>query len=126
MKYFAALIVTSILSSVALAAPSPDLMTYRCFGKSAEFSFQWQVTYNHGTLFKSQLTTTFPGNDVRKNPWKSVSSTKFKFEVDSPWSQYRTYMYRNREVSLGLAVVDPTTSAELDNPPYSEFKCYKH
>ncbi len=124
MKYLMTLVVTSLIGSVALAAS--DELQYRCFGKTSEFSFQWNITYNHGTLFKSQLTVTYPGNDVRKNPWKSVSSSKFKFEVDSPWSQYRTYIYRNRQVSLGLAVVDPTTSAELDNPPYSEFRCYKH
>lgn len=28
--------------------------------------------------------------------------------------------------SVALAVIEPTTSTELDTPPYSEFKCYKH
>ncbi|WP_413559454.1 hypothetical protein [Bdellovibrio sp. HCB209] len=126
MKHIMTLLVTSLATTVAIAAPSSDVMSYRCFGKSTDFAFQWNITYNHGTLFKSQLIKTFPGNDVRRGEWKSVSSTKFKFEVESPWSQYRTYMYRNRQVKLGLAVVDPTTSVELDNPPYTEFKCYKH
>jgi hypothetical protein len=124
MKSLLFILSFSLFSSAAIAG-SNDYQSYTCLGRVSDVEFRYDVLYNWGTQYKSRLTVKYRTGEVRSNPWKTVSSMKWKFEVDSLWPQYKVYMFRNRETVLDIAVVDPVTSTQIDGA-YDELKCSRN
>lgn len=116
---FVGLALVFMLNTPVLAA------RFHCRGEKLDKTiFTYDVESIYRGLMRVRLMTYKNDRLLKDHGWKQARAPYGKFEVASPWKEYRTYL-TPLETVLDLVVVEPLTDTQIEPGPFRSFYCYK-